>query len=168
MPTSITIQDLQTGSVFKLPYVPNSLKISDTANFASIGIIGENNVRQQFVNGSRTASFDIDLPALYSEAIDDVFGEATITATRFLQSLVKVDSQRGYPPIKIQWASMLDIERWIVSSIETTHTNFFEFLEYAPAQSNVSISLIEQPLEFRDRQSYAGNYQNLTLRGLNN
>ena len=162
MPTNILIRELQGGNVLTLPYVPESFDLQNQSNQATINVVGRNNNILQAVSGQRTLSFACDFPAENTK--QNRYMENALTATRFLESLTKIDSVRGQPKVELSWGNMFDLSKWVVVRTSRKAIHFKNWMNYSPKQVYLTVELVEQPDEAVDRDFYNQPYENLYLR----
>lgn len=145
--TGNNIYIVETASPFEriaFQFMPENVQKQRSAKIATIDVVGRNNSRYQFTGGEDKLSFTLDFFS------DEESREDVKRKVNFLESLAMNDGGVGPARnVKIVMGKLFRNEVWIVSSVDTSYSNFDNRFSYLPIRAQVKINLILDPSKNR-------------------
>lgn len=123
-----------------IQFVPEKLKLTSSAEFPEVTIVGRNTPQYQHTGGREQITLKLDFHAV-EEAKDDV-----LRKVNWLKSL-RYGNGFGSPPekVKLVWGDMFEDEEWLVKQVDVEFSLFDEGAGFLPRQAYADVTLLFDP-----------------------
>lgn len=123
-----------------IQFVPENLKLSSSAEFPEITIVGRNTPQYQHTGGREQLTLKLDFHAVESSKED------VLRKINWLKSL-RYSNGFGSPPekVKLVWGDMFQDEEWLVKQVDVEFSLFDKVAGFLPRQAYATVTLLYDP-----------------------
>lgn len=120
----------------EIQFVPPSLDLNRTANFADVVVVGRNNPQYHYVGGTDDFVLKLDFCANEESRLD------VVTKVDWLRSLAMSDGGKRKPQkVNLIFGDIFKGQTWIVRGVNVKYSQFQQDKGFLPQQAYVELRL---------------------------